>query len=157
MTDAVIVAEPGTQNITITRDFDATPEQLFRAHTDPDLFVQWIGPHGYTMTLDTFEPKDGGRWAFSHTNPAGSTFDFRGVFHGEPSLEGITQTFEFLGYPGVVSIETTHFKDLGNGRTRLSGSSTYPSVEARDGMIASGMAKGVNEGYERLDAILADL
>lgn len=155
MTNAVIVVEPGTQNITMTRDFDATPEQLLRAHTDPELLKQWLGPRGYEMTVDAFEAKDGGRWAYSHTDPEGEKYDFRGVFHGEPSVDGITQTFEFLGFPGVVSIETCTFEDLGNGRTRIHNLSVYPSVEARDGMAASGMEKGVNEGYERLDALLA--
>lgn len=155
MTDAAITAEPGTQNITITREFEATPARVFRAHTDPDLFVQWLGPHGYTTELTAFEPRDGGRYAFTQTDPAGGSFAFRGVFHGDPSLEGITQTFEFLGFPGAVSIETVHFEDLGDGRTRLVGTSTFPSVEARDGMIAAGMEKGVNEGYSRLDDILA--
>ena len=154
MTDAVIVAEPGTQNITITRDFDATPEQLLHAHTDPELLKQWLGPRGYEMTIDAFEARDGGRWAYSHIDK-GQKYDFRGVFHGEPSVDGITQTFEFLGFPGVVSVETLKFEDLGNGRTRIHNLAVYPSVEARDGMAASGMAKGVNEGYERLDEILA--
>jgi len=158
MTDAVIVAEPGTQNITITREFDATPEQLFRAHTDPGLYAQWVGPRGYEMKIHTFEAKDGGRWAFAHIDPDGNEYDFRGVFHGEPSIaDGMTQTFEFLGYPGVVSIETLKFEDLGDGRTRITGLSVFPSVEARDGMMASGMDQGVNEGYAKLDEILASL
>ena len=154
MTDAVITAEPGTQNITITREFAAPPERVFHAHVDPDLYVQWIGPDGYTTDLTAFEPKDGGRYAFRQTTPDGGTFDFRGVFHGEPTVDGITQTFEFLGYPGVVSIETVRFEDLGDGRTRLVGTSTFPSVEARDGILESGMEHGVNEGYARLDALV---
>lgn len=155
MTDAVITAEPRTQNITITREFAAPPEQVFHAHVDPGLYVQWIGPDGYTTDLSIFEPKDGGRYAFRQTNPEGDTSDFRGVFHGEPTVDGITQTFEFLGFPGVVSIETVRFEDLGNGRTRLVGTSTFPSVETRDGILESGMETGVNEGYARLDALLA--
>ena len=156
MTNAEIAAEPGTQNITITREFDATPEQLFRAHTDPDLLKKWLGPRGYEMTIQAFEPKDGGRWAYSHVD-GDNTYEFRGVFHGEPSVaDGITQTFEFLGFPGVVSLETMKFEDLGAGRTRIHSVAVYPSIEARDGMAASGMEKGVNQGYEVLDEILAE-
>ena len=156
MTDAVITAEPGTQNITITREFDATPEQVFRAHVDPDLYSKWVGPNGYEMDLTAFEPKDGGRYAFTHINPEGNRFGFRGVFHGEPTVDGITQTFEFLGAPGLVSIDVTHFEDLGDGRTRLVGTSTFPSVESRDAILDNGMERGVNEGYSRLDALLKD-
>jgi len=157
MTKAEITAEPGTQNITITRDFVATPEQLLRAHTDPDLLVQWLGPKRLTMRIDALEAKDGGRWAYAHIDEDGTEFRFRGAFHGEPTVEGITQTWEFLGFPGVVSLETLHFEDLGDGRTRIHNLAVYPSVEARDGMVSSGMDVGVNEGYERLDDVLASL
>ena len=69
--------------------------------------------------------------------------------------EFAVQTFEFEGFPDVVAIESMTFEDLGGGRTRLRGWSTYPSVEARDGMVESGMETGLREGYERLDGVLA--
>jgi uncharacterized protein YndB with AHSA1/START domain len=65
------------------------------------------------------------------------------------------QTFEFEGFPDVVSIESLTFEDLGGGRTRLRGHSTYPSLESRDGMVSSGMETGMGDGYERLDDLLA--
>lgn len=90
-------------------------------------------------------------------NPKGEQFTFNGVFQVARPNDFVVQTFEFEGFPDVVSIETLRFTDLGDGRTRLNGHSTYPSQEARDGMIASGMAKGVIQGYERHDSVLADL
>jgi len=149
-----ITAEPGTQNIEISREFNATREQLLWAHTDPELLAKWFGPRGFEMIITQFDPHHGGAYAFTHRNPEGNEFDFRGVFHGEPSIEGFSQTFEFLGTPGDVLFETFTFEDLGNGRTLLRSVSVAPSVEARDAMINSGMEKGVVEGYSKLDEAL---
>lgn len=149
-----ITAVPGTQNIEMTREFNATREQLLKAHTDPELYAKWVGPKGYEMTITEFEPHHGGAYAFEHRNPDGNEFLFRGVFHGEPSVEGFSQTFEFMGAPGEVFYETFTFKDLGNGRTLLHAVSVAPSVAVRDEMVLS-MESGVREGYEKLDELLA--
>ncbi|MEO6605483.1 MAG: SRPBCC domain-containing protein [Aeromicrobium sp.] len=151
-----ITAVPGTQNIEMTREFEATREQLLKAHTDPGLYAKWVGPKGYEMIVTEFEPHHGGAYAFTHRNPEGNEFNFRGVFHGDPSVEGFSQTFEFLGAPGV-AFETHTFEDLGDGRTLLRIVSVAPSVEARDAMLASGMESGVRDGYEKLDELLTSL
>jgi uncharacterized protein YndB with AHSA1/START domain len=141
--------------IEIVREFDAPVEAVYRAYSDPELVKQWLGPRGYHMTVESYDLRTGGNYRYVHTDPAGDQFAFRGVFHVVRPDEFIIQTFEFEGVPDVVSIETLRFEDLGEGRTRLTGHSTYPSQEARDGMVASGMEKGVVEGYERLDELLA--
>lgn len=150
-----ITAEPGKQELFITREFDAPRELVYKAHTDPELFVQWIGPRGLTMKLDTFEPVSGGRWRFLHKDQDGNEYWFHGVFH-EVTPERIIQTFEFEGLPesGHVTLETMTLEALPNGRTRLHSQSVFQSVSDRDGMVESGMEHGVNEGYERLDALL---
>ncbi|MGZ9166833.1 MAG: SRPBCC family protein [Anaerolineales bacterium] len=151
-----IVAEPGKQELFITREFDAPRELVFKAHADPNLFVQWIGPRGLTTTLETFEPVSGGKWRFIQKDKDGNEYGFHGVFH-EVSQERMIQTFEFDGLPesGHVTLETTKLEALSNGRTRLTAQSVFQSVSDRDGMIQSGMERGVNEGYERLDELLA--
>jgi uncharacterized protein YndB with AHSA1/START domain len=150
-----IVAEPGKQEIFITREFDAPRELVFKAHIDPKLFVQWIGPHGLETTLETFEPVSGGTWRFTQKDNDGNEFGFHGVFH-EVSLERVIQTFEFDGLPesGHVTLETMTLEALPNGRTKLTTQSVFQSVSDRDGMIQAGMERGINEGYERLDEIL---
>ena len=150
-----IMAEPGKQELFVTREFDAPRELVFRAHTDPDLFVQWLGPHGLTTNLETFEPVSGGRWRFVQKDAEGNEFGFHGVFH-EVSPGQIIQTFEFEGLPesGHVVLETLLLEELPNGRTRLTTQSVYRSVADRDGMVQAGMETGVVEGYERLDQIL---
>lgn len=155
MSNPVTVTTPdGVPFIFITREFDAPVEALFRAHREPELIKQWLGPNGYDMDIDYYDFSSGGRYRYVHTNPEGARFEFNGVFHVVRENEFAIQTFEFGGYPDVVSIESLTFVDLGDGRSRLEIHSTYPSIEARDGMAVSGMEKGVSEGYERLDVIV---
>jgi uncharacterized protein YndB with AHSA1/START domain len=152
-----VVAEPGVPQIIITREFAAPRELLFRAYTEPDLLVQWLGPRQMTMTIDHFEVRHGGTWRYVHRDTNGTEFGFRGVFHGTPSPDGIVQTFEFEGAPGHVSLETVTFEALDGQRTRVSMNSIYQSVAARDAMIQSGMEHGVSEGFDRLETLLAQL
>jgi len=151
-----ITAEPGQPFIDIEREFDAPRDLLFRAHVDPELLVQWLGPAKYAMRVERLEVRDGGSWRYVHIDDAGNEFGFRGVFHGEPSVDGILQTWEFEGFAGHVSLERLTMEERG-GRTTLRIHAVYQSVEDRDGLIASGMESGMNEGYARLDDLVARL
>lgn len=153
-----IIAEPGKQEVFITREFDAPRELVFKAHTDPELFAQWIGPHGMTTNLEAFDPISGGNYRFVQTAPDGNEYAFRGVFHEVTAPERVIQTFEYEGMPesGHVSLETMSLEELPGNRTRMTAQSLFQTAADRDGMIESGMEQGVNEGYERLDVILAE-
>jgi uncharacterized protein YndB with AHSA1/START domain len=151
-----IVAEPNSHQILITREFAAPRELVFRAHVEPDLLAQWLGPRDMTMEIDHLDARHGGTWRYVSRTPDGGEYGFRGVFHGTPSVDGIVQTFEFEGMPGHVSLETLTLEER-DGKTILRANSVLQSVEDRDGMIASGMETGVNEGYEKLDELLAKL
>jgi uncharacterized protein YndB with AHSA1/START domain len=152
-----IIAESGTPQIVITREFDAPRELLYRAYTDPALLVQWLGPRRMTMTLDRLDARDGGTWRYTHRDPEGNEAAFHGVFHGAPSPDrGIVQTFEFEGAPGHVSLETVTFEERG-GKTLLRQNAVFQSTEDRDAMLQSGMESGVNDSMERLDELLARL
>jgi uncharacterized protein YndB with AHSA1/START domain len=151
-----ITAEPGLPFIDIEREFAAPRDLLFRAHVDPELLVQWLGPAKYEMVVERLEVRDGGSWRYVHRAADGTEFGFHGVFHGEPSIEGITQTWEFEGLPGHVSLERLTMEERA-GRTTLRIHAVYQSVEDRDGLIASGMEGGMNEGYARLDDLVARL
>jgi uncharacterized protein YndB with AHSA1/START domain len=156
MTNPLHVEAPeGTPFIDWEREFDAPVQAVFRAHQDPELVKQWMGPREYETEMEVYEFKTGGRWRFVQRNDAGEEYAFNGVFHVVRDNEFAIQTFEFEGFPDVVSIESLTFEDLGGGRTRLRGHSTYPSLESRDGMVSSGMETGMGEGYERLDDLLA--
>jgi uncharacterized protein YndB with AHSA1/START domain len=152
--EATIEADPKVPVIRITRDFDATPAQLLRAHTDPDLFVRWVGPNGMTTKIDQWDARTGGSWRFVQ-DAEGAEFAFRGCFH-EIRPDRIVQTFTYEGEPDGVALETMVFEDLGAGRTRMLASSLCDSFERRDAWLQSGMETGVHEGYAKLDRLLAD-
>jgi uncharacterized protein YndB with AHSA1/START domain len=154
-----IIAEPGKQELFIIREFDAPRELVFRAHVDPTLYTRWLGPRGYTMVLEKFEPSNGGSYRYIHKDPKGNGFTFHGVYHEVLPPERLIGTFEFEGLPekGHVELDTARFESLPGGRTRLTIQAVYQSVRDRDGMIGSGMERGVKEGMERLDEVLEKL
>ena len=139
--------------VRITREFDAPPEKVFRAHTDPELVVQWLGPRRHEMRIDHFDCRTGGSYRYVHSSD-GNEFWFHGSFHEVRPRELIVQTFTYEGEPDGVALERMVFEDLGGGRTRLTGTSLVDSFEARDAFVASGMEEGIREGYERLDELL---
>ena len=152
-----INAPKGSPFIDLERTFDAPVELLYRAHTDPELLTQWLGPEKYAMTVEEYDVRDGGRWRYTHRDPdSGATYGFHGVFHGRPSTSGMVQTFEFDGAPGHISLDALTFVPDGD-RTIVRIHSVYQSVEARDAMIENGMERGLNEGYARLDTLLSGL
>ncbi|MGY2076418.1 SRPBCC family protein [Blastococcus sp. SYSU DS0828] len=149
-----IAADPDVPLIRITREFDAPREKVFRAHTEPDLVVQWLGPRGLEMTIDRYDCRTGGSYRYVHSQD-GEEYAFYGSFHEVRPDELIVQTFTYEGMPDEVVLERLRLEDLGDGRTRLTTTSLCDSFAGRDAMLASGMEVGVNEGYEKLDDLLA--
>ena len=154
--EVTIEVPENSLEIRVSRDFDAPVDKVFRAHHDPELIGKWQGPRYLENVESTFEAKHGGTWTLVQRDPDGTEYGFRGTVHGEPTPELSLRTFEWLGMPGHVSLETMRIEDLGDGRCRVHGVSVFTTVEDRDGM-ASSMGPGVDEGYERLDELLATL
>ena len=152
--ETTIEADPNVPIIRMTRDFAATPEQLFRAHTDPGCSRGGSDPTAMHTRIEEWDARSGGSWRYVSTRD-GQEYAFRGCFH-EVRPDRIVQTFTFEGQPDGVALETLWFEDLGNGRTRLRTQSLVDSFEARDAWLASGMEVGVDEGYAKLDGMLAD-
>jgi uncharacterized protein YndB with AHSA1/START domain len=147
MSNALTVTAPdGLPFVDFEREFDFPVELVFRAHRDPELFTQWMGPRGYEMELLEHDFTTGGKYRYLHRDGTGNTYAFRGVFHVVRENDFAIQTFEFEGFPDVVSIESLQFERLDGNRTRLRGHAAYPSMEARDGMVSSGMEKGMGQG-----------
>lgn len=156
MSKLTVVVEPGKQEIFMTRMFDAPRELVFKAYTDPALIARWWGLRQNTTLIDEMEARPGGKWRFVERDPDGQEFAFHGVYHDVVAAERIVQTFEFEGMPGHVVMETSTFEDVG-GQTKVIAQSIFQSVADRDGMVASGMEYGAEEGYQRLDELLATL
>ena len=148
------ILDPDLPLLRMIREFDAPPAKVFKAHTDRDLFAQWIGPLGMEIHFDHFDCRTGGSYRYVMTRD-GEEFGFRGCFHDvrQPGL--IVQTFTYEGEPDGVALERMVFEALGDGRTRLNATSLVDSFESRDAFISSGMEHGVVEGYKKLDDLLA--
>ena len=149
-----ITIDPEVPIVRITREFDAPAKKVFRAHTDPELVSRWLGPRRHEMRVDTWDCRTGGSYRYVHASN-GNEFWFHGSFHEVRPGELIVQTFAFEGTPDAVALERLTFEDLGDGRTRLSGTSLVDSFEDRDAFISSGMEQGLRESYERLDELLS--
>lgn len=151
---AAIAGDERLPAINITRDFRATPAQLVQAHTDPELFRQWIGPAEATVQIDQWDCRTLGSYRYG-CHLGGQEYWFRGTF---PMItdDTLVQTFCWEGMPEAIALETIRFEDLGEGWTRLHATSLCDSFEGRDQMLASGMDTGVHDGYAKLDTLLAE-
>jgi len=152
-------AEQGVQELFIEREFEAPRELVFKAFNDPELLVQWLGPRDLTMSIDHLDSRTGGSYRFMHCPATGEGFGFNGVIHEVTGPERMIRTFEYEGMQerGHVSLETATFEPLIGGRTKLAIHCVFKSVADRDGMVASGMERGVTDSHERLDALLAKM
>ena len=115
-----------------------------------------MGPARNEMRVEYWDAVSGGSYRYVHVTPDGTEQVFRGSFHTVDAHERIISTFEWLGAPNQVSIETAEFTDLGDGRTRLRGHAVFPTVEALEQAMQYGMQDGMEESYERLATLLAD-
>ncbi|GAB3491272.1 SRPBCC family protein [Amycolatopsis cihanbeyliensis] len=148
-----ITAQPGTPFVDIEREFEAPAARVFRAWTDPEALVHWLGPREMDMKVIEYDARPGGKYRYVHTDPDGAEFGFHGVFHEVTESERLVQTFEFEGAPGAPCLESLSFEDLGD-RTRVRTHSVFTSVEARDMAVESGMERGITDSMERLDELL---
>jgi uncharacterized protein YndB with AHSA1/START domain len=154
--EAEIIVDEKLPVVHIIREFDAPPAKVFRAHVDPELFVRWNWPEGFSVRFDHFDCRTGGayRITMSGDDMEGSV---HGSFHDVIPDELIVQTFSPDAAPDLVILEKHRFEDLGDGRTRLHAQSLVDSFKGRDQWLASGMETGVDEGYSKLDALIAEL
>lgn len=150
-----ISAPAGEPYIDMEREFDAPAALVHRAYVEPELVRQWLGPRKYEMVIERWDARAGGSYRYVHRD-ADSSYGFHGVFHAM-APESMIQTFEFDGAPGHVSLDAQKIEDIGNGRSRLTSRTVFQSVADRDAMAESGMADGVEDGYLRLDELLAGM
>jgi len=157
MSKLSVTAVPGKQEIILTRVFDAPRDLVFRTYTDPSTISEWWGPRSMSTTVDRMEVKKGGVWRFVQRGKDGTEHAHNGVYHEVTAPARLVNTYEYEGFPGSVGLVTTTFEDLPDGRTKLTEVTLYPSVEARDGVLQSGMAEGAEELFDRLEALMASL
>jgi uncharacterized protein YndB with AHSA1/START domain len=146
---------PSEREVRIERIFDAPRERVWRAFTDPKWVAQWWG-RGNRVVIERLELERGGHWRFVE-HASDGVHGFEGRFREVTPPERIVQTFEWDGMPGYVAINTATFEDLGDGRTRVVSTSLFHTRDEREGMLKSGMEKGLNQSYAALDQLLASV
>jgi uncharacterized protein YndB with AHSA1/START domain len=152
--EAEIVSDPRVPLVRITREFEAPPAKVFRAHTDPELVVRWLGPRDLTMRVERYDCRTGGSYRYVQVR-GDDEFWFHGCFHEVRPSSLIVQTFTFEGFPDGVALEKLTLSQLPGGRTLLVATSLVDSFSGRDAFVASGMETGIQQGYRRLDELLA--
>ncbi len=144
----------GDRTVVVTRRFAAPPEQVYRAHLEPDLIQQWmLGPPGWTMPVCQCDARPGGALRYEWTKGDGQGFYLTGEFVALEPFSRIVH-IERMHLPDPTPdnrIETT-FQPDGEG-TLMTVRMELPDEEARKGMLASGMEEGLEASYQRLEEV----
>jgi uncharacterized protein YndB with AHSA1/START domain len=151
------VTTPSDCEVAVTRVFDAPRRLVYDAFTKPELMKRWLsGPHGWSMTVCEIELRVGGAFRHVWSGPAGRQMSMHGVHREIVPLERIVRTeiFDFGCNPSAEQLGTLALTEHA-GKTTITVTVLFPSKEARDGALASGMARGMAAGYDRLDEVLA--
>jgi uncharacterized protein YndB with AHSA1/START domain len=150
------ITTPSDREIAMTRTFDAARRLVFDAFTKPELIQRWLGVRaGWTMPVCEVDLRVGGKYRYVWRGPKGNDMGMGGVFREIVAPERIvaTERFDDSWYAGE-AVDTTVFVEKG-GRTTVTMTVRYESKEARDGVLASPMATGVGESYDKLAEYLA--
>lgn len=138
----------------MTRVFDAPRELVFKAFTDPKAIPHWWGPRYLTTVVDKMDVRQGGTWRFVQRDAQGNEYAFRGEYREVAPPKRLVNTFEFEAMAGHIVVETVVFEEV-NGKTKVTATSLFQSIEARDGMLQHGMEEGAVESWDRLAEHLA--
>ena len=148
------IVEPGKQTVVIKRTFDAPRDRVFKLVGNPKLLPLYMGPRDLTTRVDRWDFRRGGSWRFVQRDAQGKEYAFHGVFHDVAAPERYVDTFEYEGMPGHVSLVINRFNDI-DGKTEMITTQVFESVDERDGMVESGMERGVRDSDARLAELLA--
>jgi uncharacterized protein YndB with AHSA1/START domain len=139
------------------RVFNATKEQLWKAHSTPELIAQWWGQDGTENTIEKLDFTNGGSWRFVSKDGQGNEYAFKGEYKDIKPMDSFSWTFEFEGMPGKVITESFEFEDMGDGKTKLTNLAHYATMEELEGMADSGMEAGANESWNRLERLVGTM
>ena len=151
--NVLTVTTPSDREIVMTRAFDAPRDLVFEAHSSCEHMKNWWGPRKYEVVDCDIDFRPGGSWRVVHRGPDGEEYGFHGEYREIVRPERIVWTFEFEGAPGSVSVETMTLEER-DGKTTITATSVWGSVEERDAMLESGMETGAAETYDRLEEYL---
>jgi uncharacterized protein YndB with AHSA1/START domain len=145
-------AEDGTQEIFITREFELSVDQLFKAYVEPEIVEQWMGTK--VLKLDN---RKHGSYQFETTDPKGNTHRFNGTIHEFEREAKITRTFEMENSGFPVQLEFLEFEPISEGKSRLLMQMVFKSVGDRDRMLQLPFAQGISMAHDRLQETVQKL
>jgi uncharacterized protein YndB with AHSA1/START domain len=155
--DTFTATTPSDREIVLTRLFDAPRHLVFEAMTRPEHVRRWWGilDDKHSVPVCEIDLRPGGAWRFVGRGPKGE-YGFHGVYREIAPPDRVVFTEIFDPFPDVESVVTSIFTEE-NGKTRLTVKCLYPSVEVRDMVLGTGMAKGAAISYDRLEEVVAEL
>ena len=155
VSNKLTVETPTDREIVMRRTFNAPRDLVFEAHTSCGHMSKWWGPRRYEIADCEIDFREGGAWRIVH-RAEGEEHVFRGEYREIVRPERVTWTFEWLGAPGSIAVETLALEET-DGKTTITVTSVYDSVETRNAVLQSGMEEGAAETWDRLDEYLQDL
>jgi uncharacterized protein YndB with AHSA1/START domain len=153
---ATTFTTPSELEIVMTRVVDAPPALVFEAWTSPEHLPNWMtGPEGWTMPVCEVDLRPGGAWRFVWRRDDGSEMEMSGLYREIAPPERLVSTESWGGdWPETVN---TVVLTEENGRTTITQTVSYPSLEARDAALQTGMKEGVSISFDRLADYLRTL
>ena len=151
------VTTPSDREIRMTRLFDAPRNLVFEAMSKPEHIRQWWGRLGdeYSVPVCEVDLRPGGAWRFVNRHPKGEAV-FYGVYREIAAPERMVFTEIFEPFPDTESVVTAVLTEE-NGKTRLTVTAEYPSLQVRDMVLRTGMEKGAAISYDNLEQVAAAL
>ena len=155
--DTFKATTPSDREIVLTRLFDAPRRLVFEAMTKPEHVKRWWGilDEGYSVPLCEIDLRPGGKWRFVGKGPQGE-YGFHGVYREIVAPERVVFTEIYDPFPDAESVVTSVLTEE-NGKTRLTATCVYPSLEVRDMVLKSGMTRGAGISYDRLEEVVQQL
>jgi len=155
--DTFTVTTPSEREIKMTRLFNAPRHLVWEAMSKPEHIKRWWGRlgEGYSVPVCEVDLRPGGKWRFVNRHPKGEA-EFYGEYREIVPPERVVFTEIFAPFPDAGSLVTAVLTEE-NDKTRLTVTAQYPSLEVRDMVIGTGMAKGAAASYDRLEEVAAEL
>ncbi len=153
---ATTFTTPSDREFAMTRVFDAPRRLVFAAWTSPEHLPHWmLGPDGWTMRVCDIDLRPGGAWHYVWTHSDGTSMEMSGVYQEITPPARVVSTERWGGeWPETVNTLVLSEED---GKTTIVSTVLYPSKEARDAALATGMKEGVSLSFERLEGHLRTL
>ena len=162
MTVTAVRKDPDALSMTVDAEFDASPERVWQLWADPRQLERWWGPPTYPATVTAHDLVPGSRVEYHMTGPEGdqprgfwdvleADAPWSLVFRDGFANDDGTPNTDLPSTESRVTIEA-----IGDGRTRMSIMSTFPSTAAMEQVLAMGMEEGLTQAIGQIDAILAE-